>query len=73
MQDSDMVLFQGKDDGVVLDLWSDSFTKPNIDEQNDYEFEATEGDGLYDFVAYRDLDTGDQNDIVIACGKNHTF
>ena len=75
MQQTDMVVFQGKDDGVLLDLWSETYRTPSIDETSNYEIESvTLENSTYNFIAYRDFDTGDEaQDFVIGCGKNHTF
>ena len=75
MQDTDMVVFQGKDEGILLDLWSETYTTPSVDESNNYEIESTTlVDEIYNFIAYRDFDTGDeQQDFSIACGKDHLF
>ena len=73
MLGTDMVVFQASDSGSVLDLWSQTFSTPAVDEINNYEVESiTILDNIYTFIAYRSLDTGDTaQDTPVSCGKVH--
>ena len=63
MRDVDMVVFQGKDEGVLQDLWQSGayYATPDPDVQQDYKDVKIEVEGdRYHFTAYREMDTGDE-------------
>ena len=74
MNKVDMVTFQAKDDGKVTDLWGEGYQVPTTDKQQDYtDTKVTKADGSYNFVTYRALDTGDDQDTVLSCSDSQAF
>eukprot|EP00355_Strombidium_rassoulzadegani_P001374 CAMPEP_0168612962 /NCGR_PEP_ID=MMETSP0449_2-20121227/3195_1 /TAXON_ID=1082188 /ORGANISM="Strombidium rassoulzadegani, Strain ras09" /LENGTH=154 /DNA_ID=CAMNT_0008653559 /DNA_START=7 /DNA_END=471 /DNA_ORIENTATION=+ len=75
MINTDMVLFQATELGVVTDLWSTGYWTPSTDSSNDYTDVTTtkNADNSYTFSAMRELDTGDSKDTRIDCGMTHNW
>ena len=67
----DNVIFQGKNDGVVVDSWSYFYGLPLTDSQQDWNTDLvkTKTNGVYTFTAFRNLDTGDSEDRKFTCGE----
>ena len=72
MSNVDMVRFQGKDSGVVEDLWSAGYYEPSVDTTQSYvDTTISKSGGIYTFETYRALNTGDSSqDIVLSCDQN---
>lgn len=72
MQNTDMVLWQGKDEGKVKDLYSVGYGTPeHKDEPQDYtKKEVKKVDDSYEFTTTRLLNTGDSKDYKITLGKD---
>lgn len=63
MINTDMIIFTTSDGGKVVDAYSTSLSAPVADAQQDIkDVTVTVENGLYKFVCYRDLDTGDDKD-----------
>ena len=75
MANVDMVVMQGKDNGIMRDLWSTTFGQPKADATDDWKEKAISKDGtMYSFAGYRSLSTGDATeDTVLECGKDYEF
>ena len=71
----DMVLMQGKDDGIMRDLWSTFYFTPKFDNIDNWEDkQITKNGNVYSFKAFRKLNTGDAaEDTVLECGKTYKF
>ena len=70
-----MIVMQGKDNGIMNDYWSETTTQPKVDEVDDWKTKTvTKNAGVYSFMAYRSLDTGDNaEDVTLECDKNYEF
>ena len=76
MEKVDMVIFKAGGEGQIEDLWSETWFIPAIDKSQDYkDTKIVRGDfnTMYKFETYRALDTGDEQDTAIECGKTHIF
>ena len=71
----DMIVFRGKDNGVINDLWSSGYYNPTIDDSDDLMNKAvTLNNGKYDMKVFRNFDTGDgARDRLLESATSYTF
>jgi len=65
MRDTDMLIFQGDNGGMVTDSWSGGNYTPRRDSQQDWKVGKSilGSDGFYHFEVTRELVTNDSEDI----------
>ena len=61
---TDMVLFQSSSTPTVSDLYSTGYQTPNTDSKNDYSYTFTKNATHVQYVAQRNLNTGESEDYV---------